>query len=346
MREPKAAPTSVDDLLETGLLNSWYLIARDTDVGNEPIGITRLSRKLVVWRDLDGKVHALDDFCPHRGAKLSLGRVCAGEIACDYHGVQVSGKGVVTATPPTPTSPMVGKKLVFSYPCEERHGTIWAYFGDGLDPAAEPPPLRFPDEFTTGEWSGFVDIREFDANWQLLRDNQFDPVHGSYLHSGTHALSWGSKEADMGFERTDRGFVVWRKNQQGVNLDKTWLEHYPNSGFWAISDIPYPRNEAGGWSLARLFRFPTPIDREHTLVWNYRMQPLSGWKRDVWRFLYRNRAAERGAAVLAQDAVALANIPRDALKDEHLMTCDVGVAQIRRAHLEEATRQFEAITRR
>jgi phenylpropionate dioxygenase-like ring-hydroxylating dioxygenase large terminal subunit len=344
VRMPIAPPTSVDDLLETGLLNQWYLVARDTDIGNTPVGLKRLSRNIVLWRDGQGKVHAVDDFCPHRGAKLSLGRVCEGEIACEYHGIQVNGDGVVTATSPTPTSPMVGKKLVVSYPCEERYNVIWVYFSDGLDPTAETPPLRVPDEFTTGEWSGFVDIREFAANWQLVRDNQFDPVHGSYLHFGTHALSWGSKEADMGYQRTDRGFVVWRKNQQATNLDKTWLEHYPNSGLWAITDIPYPKKEGGGWSLGRLFRFPTPIDRENTLVWNYRMQPLAGWKRDLWRFLYRNRASARGAEVLAQDARALTNIPMNAYGDEHLLPCDVGVQQIRRAYREEATKQFEAIS--
>ena len=344
MRLPTAPPTSVDDLLETGILNNWYLVTRDTDVGNSPVGLRRLNRNLVLWRDGRGKLHAVDDFCPHRGAKLSLGRVCAGDIACDYHGVQVNGAGVVTATPPTPTSPMVGKKLVVSYPCEERFNAIWIYFSDNLDPTAPTPPLTFPDEFTSGEWSGFVDIREFAANWQLIRDNQFDPVHGSFLHHGTHALG-GGREADMGFKRTERGFVVWRKNQQGLNLDKTWLEHFPNSGLWAISDIPYPSKEGGGWSMGRLFRFPTPIDRDHTLVWNFRMQPLSGWKRDVWRFLYRNRAAERGAFVMNQDKLALTNIPIDAYNDEHLLPCDVGVAQIRRAYRDIATRQFETISR-
>ncbi len=333
-------PSSVDDLLETGLLDSWYLVCRDVELGTKPLGLTRLNRKIVLWRDQDGHAKAIEDFCPHRGARLSLGHVCDGEITCEYHGAQLNGAGVVTATPPQPNSKMVGRKLVQAYPVEERHGAIWLYFAS-RPLEGPPPPLCFPDEFENGEWQGFLDIRSFGCNWQLLRDNQFDPVHGSFLHVGTHALQQGRRDADMAFEETERGFVIWRRNQQGVNLDRTWLEHYPNSGFWAISDIPYPDKEAGG--LGRLFRFPTPIDRHNALVWNYRLIQHTGWKRDAWRFLYRNRASDRGAIVLGQDAVALSAIADDALGRESLLQCDVGVSRIRRIYRKAAQAQFEAL---
>jgi phenylpropionate dioxygenase-like ring-hydroxylating dioxygenase large terminal subunit len=339
MKRMVDAPKSVDDLLETGLPNQWYLVARDTQVGNKPLALRRLNRDIVLWRDQNGTVQALENFCPHRGAQLSLGHVRDGEIACTYHGLQFNGTGVCTAVPPTPKSPFVGQKLAVSYPCRETQGAIWVYFGDS---EGEVPELRFPEEFTSGEWSGFVDICEFDANWQLVRDNQFDPMHGSFLHVGTHILDAGRKDADLGFERQERGFVVWRKNQQGVNLDRTWLMHFEGSGYWAITDLPYPRKEGGG--LGRLFRFPTPIDRNKTLVWNYRMQKMSGWKRDMWRFLYKNRGSDRGAQVLEQDRVALAGISIDAFRRENLLQCDIGVAHIRRLYRQEAEQQFNALT--
>lgn len=331
---------AVDDLLETGLLDNWYMVSRDEDIGTKPVGLKRLNKNIVLWRDATGQVQCLEDFCPHRGARLSLGLVCQGEIACAYHGVQLDGSGKVTATPSTPGSQLIGQKLVTSYPVREANGGIWVYFSN-LPLKGEPPPLRFPDEFENGEWSGFLDIRHFDCNYQLVRDNQFDPVHGSFLHAGTHILSAGRKDADLGYEKTDQGFVVWRKNQQGVNLDKTWLIRLPNSGFWAITDLPYPKKEGGG--MGRLFRFPTPIDRENCLVWNYRMQKLDGWKRDAWRFLYRNRGSERGAFVLEQDRVALAGMPKHSVHDrENLLQCDLGVARIRRLYRDEAEQQIAA----
>ncbi|MGE3933638.1 MAG: Rieske 2Fe-2S domain-containing protein [Rhodospirillaceae bacterium] len=333
-------PTSVDDLLETGLLNNWYLVCRDTDLGNKPLGLKRLNRDIVLWRDQSGGIRAVEDFCPHRGAQLSIGNVCNGNVACAYHGVEVNGDGAVAAVPSTPNSPLIGQKLLRSYPCQQRHGAIWVYFSDGLSDAP-PPPLRFPDEFETGEWSGFVDIRHFECNWQLVRDNQFDPVHGSFLHAGTHALSWGSKETELGYQKTELGFVVWRKNQQGINLDRTWMQRYEGCGFWTITDLPFPRNEGGG--TVRLFRYPTPIDRDNCITYNYRLQRHTGWRRDLWRFLYKNRVQYRGQEVLEQDRVALRTIPRDAAGRENLLQIDLGVARIRRLYRDEAERQFAAL---
>jgi phenylpropionate dioxygenase-like ring-hydroxylating dioxygenase large terminal subunit len=330
---------TVDELLETGLINNWYLVARDADLGDAPLALKRLDRDIVLWRDGKGGVHCVEDFCPHRGARLSIGRVCDGLLTCAYHGLQFDGRGTLVATPPSPDSPMVGQRLAKSYPCREAHGAIWTYFGDALHD--EPPELVFPDEFSSGEWSGFVDIRVFECNYQLVRDNQLDPIHGSFLHAGTHALSWGKKEAELGFEKTAEGFVVWRKNQQGVNLDRTWVVHREGSGYWALSDLPFPKNEGGG--MVRLFRFPTPIDRDHTLVWNYRLQKLSGWRRDLWRFMYKNRVHERGAVVMEQDRKALSSIPKGARRRENLLQCDIGVARIRRMYRDEMERHVRAL---
>jgi phenylpropionate dioxygenase-like ring-hydroxylating dioxygenase large terminal subunit len=333
-------PSSVDEILETGLLDNWYFVARDTDVDTNPVGLTRLSRDIVLWRDGDGAIKCVEDFCPHRGAKLSLGKVCDGNVACAYHGVQVNGAGEFAIIPTEPNSPYIGRKAIRHYPVQEQHGAIWVYFG--VDEYAEPPELRFPDEFYTGEWSGFVGICEFECNYQLARDNQVDPIHGSFLHAGTHALSWGRVDGDLAFERTKLGFVVERKYQQGVNLDRTEIFRYPGSGFWAVTDLPYKDHESGG--VVRLFRYPTPIDRDNTLVYNYRMQKRTGWRRDVWRFMYKNRVAARGAVVLEQDRVALSAVPKRARERETLLQLDVGISHIRRLYRAEAERQFEAMT--
>lgn len=332
-------PSSVEDILETGLLDNWYLVARDTDVDTGPVPLTRLNRDIVLWRDEERRLLCVDDCCPHRGAKLSVGRVCDGNIACAYHGVQINGKGEFAAIPTEPQSPFIGQKAIRHYPVQEAHGAIWVYFG--IDDDAEPPVLRFPDEFYTREWSGFVDIRPFECNYRLVRDNQLDPIHGSFLHAGTHALDWGETAGDLGFERTEHGFVVYREYQQNVNLDRTEVFRFEGSGFWAVTDLPFKEREGGG--TVRLFRCPTPIDRENTLVYNYRLQKRTGWERDIWRFLYKNRVSARGAEVLEQDRVVLATIPRDVDQRETLLQLDIGISHIRRLYRKEAEEQFEKI---
>src|SRR5437588_9243877 len=103
-------PRTTEDLLETGLPNLWYLIARSDDVADRPVALKRLDRNLVLWRGERGELNIVEDYCPHRGAPLSLGEVIGGNLACAYHGVQVTGQGVVAAVPPTPSCPLLGQK--------------------------------------------------------------------------------------------------------------------------------------------------------------------------------------------------------------------------------------------
>ena len=60
-----------------------------------PHGVRVLGRHLVLWRDEAGKVHCLEDYCPHRGARLSRGEVLGDNIACRYHGVTLDGSGTI-----------------------------------------------------------------------------------------------------------------------------------------------------------------------------------------------------------------------------------------------------------
>ena len=43
-------PRTPEELLETGLPNLWYLIARSEDVADRPVALKRLDRNIVLWR--------------------------------------------------------------------------------------------------------------------------------------------------------------------------------------------------------------------------------------------------------------------------------------------------------
>src|SRR4051812_8244102 len=94
-----AAPATAEAMLRTGLLNQWYLVCRSSEVGAKPIRLVRLNREIALWRDAQGKVNAVEDFCPHRGARFSMGHVVPEGLACAYHGLTVDGAGVVKAVP-------------------------------------------------------------------------------------------------------------------------------------------------------------------------------------------------------------------------------------------------------
>ncbi|WP_143295741.1 Rieske 2Fe-2S domain-containing protein, partial [Burkholderia pseudomallei] len=140
--------------LARGIRNYWYPVAPRWQVSSAPVGITRLSEQIVLWRDREGNVHALEDRCPHRGARLSLGWNLGDRVACWYHGVEVNGGGTVTKVPAVSNCPLEGQACVKSYPVEERAGAIFLWFGD--DAHRERAPRGLPDELVAPAYAQFV----------------------------------------------------------------------------------------------------------------------------------------------------------------------------------------------
>jgi phenylpropionate dioxygenase-like ring-hydroxylating dioxygenase large terminal subunit len=331
------APESPEELLETGLPNLWYLVARSSDVADRPVGLKRLNRNLALWRDSTGRLNVVEDYCPHRGAPLSLGQIVGDNVMCPYHGIQITGKGAIAEVPPTPDCPLIGKTFIKSYASREVAGAIFVYFGD---PATAPEPI-FPEEVTSAEWSSFLFITVWKCNWQVALDNRLDPIHGSFLHEGTFTLSAGRKDAELKVVPTPTGFQTYRTNQRNVNIDWNEVTLHPDNIFWVTTEIPYPASFGGG--SFRINGHPTPIDKNSTLVWFFRSRKLSGWQRDMWRFLYKNRLEERNLAVVEQDRLVLEAIPLEARQRERMIQTDVAVAQIRRRLRAEAVRHLDAM---
>ena len=63
----------IEATLAAGLKDLWYPVCPSHFVKDNPVSLRRLGYKIVLWRDQNGHVHALEDHCPHRGAPLSLG---------------------------------------------------------------------------------------------------------------------------------------------------------------------------------------------------------------------------------------------------------------------------------
>ena len=186
-------------------------------MSNAPVGLTRLSEQIVLWRDHDGKVHALEDRCPHRGARLSLGWNLGGNIACWYHGIEVDGGGTVNRVPAVSNCPLEGTKCVKSYPVEEKAGAIFLWFGD--EAHGEPAPLNLPEELVDDAYGHFLCVSNWKCNYQYAIDNVMDPMHGAYLHATSHSMAEGDKQADMRVRKTETGLMFEKIGQRDVNFD-------------------------------------------------------------------------------------------------------------------------------
>ena len=78
-----------------GLRDYWYPAIPAAKVGsNRPRKVRLLGQDLALFRDQHGTVVALDDVCPHRGARLSEGRChFAGTVTCPYHAWTFDAQG-------------------------------------------------------------------------------------------------------------------------------------------------------------------------------------------------------------------------------------------------------------
>jgi phenylpropionate dioxygenase-like ring-hydroxylating dioxygenase large terminal subunit len=138
-----------------------------------------LQRELVLWRDRVGGIAAWDDRCPHRGARLSIGSVIDGELACRYHGWRFDGSGRCMRMPAQPDfRPPPGVRAnVFQ--ARERHGLIWVCLGQA---AREVVPFEEHDDVRLRPVvCGPYDVQ---TSGPRVIENFLDMAHFGFVHDG------------------------------------------------------------------------------------------------------------------------------------------------------------------
>jgi phenylpropionate dioxygenase-like ring-hydroxylating dioxygenase large terminal subunit len=327
-----------DRVANEGLRGHWYPLTAAANVpAGKPFALDRMGERIVLWRDATGAIHAQEDRCPHRGARLSQGFVIEANIVCPYHGIAIDGDGRIASVPALPGCPIEGRLAVRTYAVAETGSTIFAYFPT---PANETPkPFDPPAEFTDPAWSHFVCETTWSTNYRYAIENVMDPMHGPYLHGNSHSMSVGIKDDLMEIVDTEHGFRVERTLQKDVAFD--WTEYGETGGIWMKLDIPYPQRNGPGGPF-RVIGFVTPIDELHCEIFFWRLRQVSGWERDLWRFLYRERLERRHYEVLEQDRVVLEGMADDARDNEILYQHDIGITRLRRRWKAIAREQIDA----
>ena len=323
----------IENRINSGILGQWYPVAKSVEVKSiSPLGIEVLGEKLVLWRGDNEKVHCIKDQCPHRGAPLSFGRLHEGHISCRYHGIVVSGEGVVVSVPAVQNCAFEGQKIVRAFEVQEIYDAIFIYMPSAEN--AKAPRLVFPKEFLSDSWSGFLCTAVWKTNYRYALDNLADPMHGSYLHAESFTLAYGAKEDLLKVDHTENGFIVSRTEQLNENFDWTEFEIHTGTMFCFL-DIPYP-SAAGPGGNMRIVGFVTPINEHTCKVFFWRLREVSGIQRDSWRFLYRTELESKHWTVLEQDREILEAMSDNVRGNEKLYQHDVGVNRIRQTLLKLA----------
>jgi vanillate O-demethylase monooxygenase subunit len=153
-------------------LNCWYVACTPDEIDHKPLGRTICGERLVLWRGEEGRLSALEDFCPHRGAPLSLGRMVEGKLVCGYHGLEMGCDGKTVAMP---GQRVRGFPAIRSFPVAQKYGFIWVWPGDAARAdEATIPHLHWADD---PDWAYGGGLFHVNCDYRLMIDNLMDLTH-------------------------------------------------------------------------------------------------------------------------------------------------------------------------
>ncbi|HTH99267.1 MAG TPA: Rieske 2Fe-2S domain-containing protein [Stellaceae bacterium] len=146
-----------------------------------PVRVTLLSERLLAFRDSEGRLGLISEFCAHRRVSLWFGRNEEGGIRCPYHGwkYDVTGQCVDVPSEPKESGFCETVKLA-GYPLVEKGGVLWAYLG----PKEAQPPLPEFEWMALPESRRYVSKRFQECNYLQAMEGGIDASHVSFLHSG------------------------------------------------------------------------------------------------------------------------------------------------------------------
>jgi phthalate 4,5-dioxygenase len=141
-----------------------------------PVRVQLLGEKLIAFRDTEGKIGLIDEFCAHRRVSLWFGRNEECGLRCPYHGWKYDTTGQCVDLPSHPD--LAARMKLKSYPCLELGDTIWTYMGP---PELQPPPPAYEWALVPRERC-FMSKRFQECNYLQAVEGGIDSSHVSFLH--------------------------------------------------------------------------------------------------------------------------------------------------------------------
>jgi len=246
------------------LVDDWHVVARSADVvDGRPAGVRLLDEDLVLWRAGE-RVLAWRDLCVHRGARLSLGTVHDGTLACAYHGWTYDPDGRCVRFPAHPDQPPPATARATTYRAVERFGWVWVSLGDPDHDVA--PFAQWQDGSFRKVHCGPYRIR---AGGPRVIENFLDVAHFPFVHQGllgdpAHP-EVSDYTAEIGPEGvTARGITVWQPDPDGMGRGASVTYTYR---------VPRPLTAAfvktsAGPQFAMYFTV-TPAGERESVAWMY-----------------------------------------------------------------------------
>lgn len=199
------------------LRHCWQPVARLEDLKKGPQRAVLLGEALAVFLTESSEVAVVADRCAHRGASLSMGKVCGETIQCPYHGWEWAGlDGTCTRIPSLSDQRQIPVRArIKAYPAREQWGLVWTVLDE---PVADLPDVPWfdPEAWTWGHGAPF----DLPVAFGVMIENFRDVAHFAFVHQATlgampEEIEPLSPQRD-GLEVTMRREMEWGDDAQAV----------------------------------------------------------------------------------------------------------------------------------
>lgn len=220
-----------------------------------PTPVTLLGKKLVIWKDKNQKWIVMDDVCPHKLARLSMGTINEdGTIMCRHHGWCFNGEGKCTKIPMLTGSEAEEtacdslRSRVTTYPTQVIQELLWVWSDDSstaFEDCTSSHPATMPEfelDISSTDWH----MTEVPVGYTVSVESSLDPSHAEFLHEGIgffspktavpiqHFEAVGEMSAEAGFTLKHTGYNILNKDMEAMRrftppCCNTTIYRYPNA---------------------------------------------------------------------------------------------------------------------
>lgn len=246
----------------------WHPVCEASALAAEPLPLRLLGQDLVLWRDAAGAPHAFIDQCPHRGARLSLGRVCEGRLTCPYHGWAFEGDGRCASIPAVPGFKPPASHAARTFAVVERHGLLWVRL---LQEGDDPGVPRFDAEGDARLRKVLCGPYDVAGSAPRIVENFLDMSHFGFVHTGilgdldhTETPPYQVSVDAQGVHVSD--VRAWQPQSNRLSAEGSWVSYgYEVPAPYTAVLTKAPDAQAGYSESIALF--VCPVEPERSRVW-------------------------------------------------------------------------------
>ncbi len=251
----------------------WHPVGKLTDLASGPHAVVVLGEDVVVWQLPGGQYQAWADRCPHRGTKLSLGRVADGRLECAYHGWQFAPSGQCLHIPALPDFAPPPSQKACTYAAQEAYGLLWVQLvKPEINQTAVPLFAAENDERLRKVNCGPYMV---NASAPRIVENFLDLSHFAFVHEGwlgtreavavphyevtataTGVLATGCKAVQPRSSVHATGNAMVEYTYEVVSPYAAVLTKVPEAGSTAVADL-----------RESIALFVCPVTPETSVVW-------------------------------------------------------------------------------